>query len=509
MFAVGVALSACTGSGPDRAEGDPWQRAEQAFERNDPSAFDLWSNLPNEHPQARAARRRLAAADPHYQEGIRRLAAEDDEGAYEEIVRGLESAPMDPGYYPILARVYVARGNDAEAARFFERYLRARPAASDAEGVRAELRSLSPGASILTVTPPEPAPATPAPAPQPLWIWVALGLVAGVLLAGLVAWIATSLRRRGVGLARLVQEQPELHPAIAYLVGSLRHELLKHRVGAAREVVELLGEGQPTSAQRAFLESRLLGEARGPGRVADAGVGGASPSLPLDHAFDAYVRAFERALGGRFDVRRDRGFRAAQSAIHQVVVLTPKLSARHNARALRRLREAHEVLRSFDAELKQLVDGLIRTDVDAALLEQVVREVREEYAAGAVPLSAVEVEVPEAAAVEVFRIDLILVLKNIFRNAVLATGRGAEPGRVRLSLRVELELTGEETVHLSVSDSSEEPLTLEMIRDREFGRGLGLVTAAVDRYGGAISIEEGPSGFKKSVVVSFPCAYDA
>ena len=127
----------------------------------------------------------------------------------------------------------------------------------------------------------------------------------------------------------------------------------------------------------------------------------------------------------------------------------------------------------------------------------------------AVPLSAVEVEVPEAAAVEVFRIDLILVLKNIFRNAVLATGRGAEPGRVRLSLRVELELTGEETVHLSVSDSSEEPLTLEMIRDREFGRGLGLVTAAVDRYGGAISIEDGPSGFKKSVVVSFPCAYDA
>jgi signal transduction histidine kinase len=48
-----------------------------------------------------------------------------------------------------------------------------------------------------------------------------------------------------------------------------------------------------------------------------------------------------------------------------------------------------------------------------------------------------------------------------------------------------------------------------MIRDREFGRGLGLVSAAVDRYGGAISIEPGPGGFEKSVVVSFPCAYNA
>ena len=80
---------------------------------------------------------------------------------------------------------------------------------------------------------------------------------------------------------------------------------------------------------------------------------------------------------------------------------------------------------------------------------------------------------------------------------------------MRLGVRIALEVTGEETVHIELSDTSAAPLTLEMIRDREFGRGLGLVSAAVDRYGGAISIEAGPEGFVKSVVVSFPCAYNA
>ena len=155
------------------------------------------------------------------------------------------------------------------------------------------------------------------------------------------------------------------------------------------------------------------------------------------------------------------------------------------------------------------MDGLIRTDVDIALLEQVVSEVRQEYAPSAVELDSLTVDAGEAAAIEVFRVDLVLVLKNILRNAVLAVGRAPAPRSVRLGVRVAMEMTGEETVHIAISDTSDAPLTLEMIRDREFGRGLGLVSAAVDRYGGAISIEPGPTGFVKSVVVSFPCAYNA
>ena len=39
-----------------------------------------------------------------------------------------------------------------------------------------------------------------------------------------------------------------------------------------------------------------------------------------------------------------------------------------------------------------------------------------------IELDALLIEVEEPIAVEVFRVDLVLVLKNIFRNAVLAVG---------------------------------------------------------------------------------------
>ena len=119
LWAVGL-----QGCEPAAEAPDPWPIAEEAFTRNEPRAFDLWAELPTEHAESGSVRRRLATADTHYQEGIRRLAAEDDEGAYREIRRGLDHGPMDPGYYPIIARLYVARGNDAEAARL-ERAVRA------------------------------------------------------------------------------------------------------------------------------------------------------------------------------------------------------------------------------------------------------------------------------------------------------------------------------------------------------------------------------------------------
>ncbi|MBK6813707.1 MAG: hypothetical protein IPG81_33450 [Sandaracinaceae bacterium] len=40
----------------------------------------------------------------------------------------------------------------------------------------------------------------------------------------------------------------------------------------------------------------------------------------------------------------------------------------------------------------------------------------------------------DAAAIEVFRVDLVLVLKNILRNAVLAVGPGSRPRSVRLGV---------------------------------------------------------------------------
>ncbi len=61
-----------------------------------------------------------------------------------------------------------------------------------------------------------------------------MGLAAAALLLAIAALLAI-LARPGLGgksLAELAMARPELHPAIAYLVSSVRHELLKHRIGA-------------------------------------------------------------------------------------------------------------------------------------------------------------------------------------------------------------------------------------------------------------------------------------
>jgi len=108
---------------------------------------------------------------------------------------------------------------------------------------------------------------------------------------------------------------------------------------------------------------------------------------------------------------------------------------------------------------------------------------------------------PEDVDVEVFRIDLTVILKNIARNAILAVGRGAAPRRIRLGVELDLMPTGEETVRLFVEDTSSEPLTTEAIYDRRADRGLGLVTAALTRYEGSIEAGSGSDGYEKRVTV--------
>ena len=496
LLAFALALAACTS--PQRT--DPWPAARALFDRRDPRAFDAWRALPEWSEGHSEAQRRLEEADPYYREAVRHLAVEDDAAAQEAIRGGLERGPMDPAYYPVLARVFLDRETPAEAIRFFQRYLRARPNAPDASAIRDELGELSPGAAILLDAPPELTPASEeSAAPSvPLVAWVLLGVMAGILAAVAAARLRARLATRGFGLPRVIAEQPELHPAIAMLVGSLRHELLKHRVAATRDVLSLWADGCASEAQQTFLRDRLLGSGANGGAL-----------IPLDRAFDAYVRAFERSLGGRFDASRDPSFRAARAAIREILARTPAVGEDPSPRVWRNLEGAHVRLAGFDRELEQLTEGLIRTQVDEALLLEVVAEVREEYAAGRVALASIEVHVEESAAVEVFRVDLALVLKNVVRNAILAAGRGEDPAAVLIRTSLDLEETGEETLHFEIHDTSPEALTLDAIRDGEIGRGLGLVRAAVDRYGGAIAVAEGAEGFAKAVVISFPRAYQA
>jgi hypothetical protein len=79
---------------------------------------------------------------------------------------------------------------------------------------------------------------------------------------------------------------------------------------------------------------------------------------------------------------------------------------------------------------------------------------------------------------------------------------------VRIDVTTELEPTGEENVVIRVRDTSPDALTTEAIYDRRVGSGLGLVTAALSRYDGAIAVEPASEGWAKAVVLRFFRAFE-
>jgi C4-dicarboxylate-specific signal transduction histidine kinase len=261
-------------------------------------------------------------------------------------------------------------------------------------------------------------------------------------------------------------------------------------VGAVADVLSGLGSRRTSLDQLAFLSDRLYG------------------GVPLKEAWTAHLSAFSRALGHRLNPHRDRRFRTAARAIENIASLQPQLAS-YQPRAIERLARAHGRLVAFDKHLAGLQSRLVRTDVDDALLAQVVDEVRGEYAVSSVTLEELVCDsVEEEVRIEVPRIDLVLILKNILRNAIMAVARDEGGRRVRISTRIDLEPTGEEAVRISVSDSSSAALTTEMIHGRGVGSGLGLVTTAIKRYGGAIEVRPAGDGFTKEVTVIFFRVFD-
>lgn len=483
-----------------------WRDAQSRWsQQRDPLAWREWMDIDPGTPEGREARRLLAEADARYRAGIARVASGDPDArrTFEEAVL---LAPMDPRLYLPLARAFRAQA-DADpdnphlfirAAVYYRKFLLLVPDDPDAGAARRELEELDPeSAAWLDALGPEPAApiAGAATSSEPGAGWAAAPWLAlASLLLALVALVLLLARpgRRLRSLEELATERPELHPAIAYLVSGLRHELLKHRIGAVASAVEALAEGRASMPQRAFVTGRLFG------------------GEPLREAWEGHLRAFERALGPELDVRRrDRAIARAGRAIDAIARLEGALH-RGDRRAVERLRGAHEELRALDRRLALLVSRLVRTRVDAALLREVVDEVRGEYAPSRVALDGLAIDAPDPApAVEVFRVDLVLVLKNVVRNAILAVGRGEPPRRISLDVTTELEPTGEENVVIRVRDTSPDPLTTEAIYERRVGSGLGLVTAALSRYDGAIAVEAcAEGGWAKAVSLRFFRAFE-
>lgn len=461
-----------------------WIDAQALWRRGDVTAYAAWQAIEPLSSEGREARVRLERADGFYRSGVARLEG-DGQGAREALTQGVGLAPIDPRLYVRLGRACRTRGLEHRAIEYFTKYLTAYPDSAESASVRAELEELEPElAGVFDPIDPGTFARSEQVDGQSELRLLGLGALLGLLLAMFVSTAVRFLRHRGVSLARLAEDRPELHPAIAYLVGSLRHELLKHRVGAAGDALSALAAGDQGQEQLEFLRSRLFG------------------GQPLREAWQGYVDAFERALGG-LELRRDADFRMAERQIRRIAALESELAQR-DPRAVKSLAAAHDHLTAFDAQLARLVSGLVRTRVDDDLLAEILAEVQSEYAVSQVDLDEMLVDiVEEPADVEVFRVDLVLVIKNILRNAILATGRSESPRRVGLDVSLELEPTGEETVRLRVSDTSPEELRPEMLLDRRVDQGLGLVAAAVTRYGGSIEIEPGSRGFQKGVVVSF------
>ncbi|MAQ14035.1 MAG: hypothetical protein CMN30_04470 [Sandaracinus sp.] len=483
LLALGLAAAlACDDGGEHgvdtRAQ---WERAEEAWERGEVGAYAMWKELDTDTSIGREAHRRLAEADPHYREGVE-LLREGDPDARHALAAGIALAPMDPSFYLALARACRDQGLSLRAAEYYTKFLTAFPEGERAEEARVELRRLDPQLAGLfdqrTLLPRAPT----APDRSP-WLLIVAGVFLGGVLTLTTQTVARFQRTRGVSLERLVAASPEFHPAIAYLVGSLRHELLKHRIGAAADAIA----GAPDEERLAFLRKRLYG------------------GQPLVDAWEAHLSAFERALGHRVDLHRDRSFRRAGRAIRRIARLEEGIGAGQPA-ALSALAEAHRTLMALDRELAGLIGALIRTEVDRSLLEEIAKEVRSEHSAGRVELASLAIEPPagaEAVALDVFRVDLVLILKNVLRNAILAVAEDEPPRHVRLDAVVELEATGEETVRIRVHDSSAKTLDPEILFDRRVDRGLGLVAAAVHRYGGTIDVEPAEAPYEKRVVVAF------
>jgi signal transduction histidine kinase len=263
----------------------------------------------------------------------------------------------------------------------------------------------------------------------------------------------------------------------------LRHEFLKHRIGAAGEALHALIRGQASPEQRRFLEERLCkGE-------------------PLLAAWRTHVGALERSLGLKFALTRgDPLFRGAQRALAvlgRVATMTRPADAR-------RVEQARDSLERLDRELAELVARLAYCPVDEGFLRDVLVSIRSEWASGKVELDDISVgPVPEGVAVDVYRTDLRIVLKNILRNAISALAESPHPRRLAVDVLVELEPTGEEVVRIRVRDSSTQPVAAEVSTAAPTGveHGLGIVRTALLRYDGSLEIAPGTDGYAKAVVV--------
>lgn len=469
-----------------------WQHALTESQKPELAAgYEEWLRLDPHSRYGAAARTRLGQADTHYRQALT-LLQKGQPGAREALLRGKALAPMEPSLFLPLARALHAQENDFLAVQFYRSYLRHLPSSSDAPAARRELTQIETELSVLTTdlaSSDDRAEASDGFRSLSLLPFLLFGSALLGLLLGL-RWLLQRLRlRRHGSLRALALDNPELQPALTYLIGTLRHELLKHRIGAASQLLTTLAfqKGQPSAEQRHFLHRRLYGGA------------------PLLAVWNEHLQSLQRVLRVSHRLAEvDPGIAKAHRAIERLVRAERQLlTGKHGV--LAQLARSESELLHFDRELADLVRHMQRTLIDEALLAQALTEVRSEPRAAQVSIDeALLLPAAEPVYVAVYRIDLLLVLKNLIRNAVLAVEHSPAPHRIAIEVQTELLSTGEELVKMRVHDSCPSAIPAVRITGSDDAvpgqRGLDLVRMTLRVYGGSLGIEEGRPGFAKCVV---------
>ncbi|HSZ83735.1 MAG TPA: tetratricopeptide repeat protein [Polyangia bacterium] len=303
-------------------------------------------------------------------------------------------------------------------------------------------------------------------------------------VAAALALIAFALARRRFGgwtLAAAVRRQPALFPEIARVIGELRHDVLKHRVGVlglaadpkvdSADLARALLEPTPASAVVAAAHERLVQVARGQGLALRPL--GREPTLG---ALAADLARAERLLA------------APARQVDAVLAIDGRLRGAHADR-LAALLQLGPRTRLGAQELAAWI----------AAVEASARGDGARWIAPALLLGELDVDFP------VERAALVAIFSNLLRNAQAAAAREeGEDGHVIVRVERERDVTGRHVASLLVGDSAASALTLAAIEDRESGRGLAIVRDLVRQWRGHLVVRAEGAPFTKVVGACFP-----
>jgi tetratricopeptide (TPR) repeat protein len=356
-----------------------------------------------------------------------------------------------------LARIALAAGRTDEALAEIDRFLDSaapgEPGIADARAARTRLLRANDDAARI----------------RSRHRLVVGGIGAVALFALFLAWL------RGSSVARALLRRPRLYPAVTRTVGSLRHDVLKHRASvlsaatepsAREEVARALLLPEPASTAVAHAYERLREDARAQGVVLRR--------LSREPVFGPLVsdlRTAERILR--------RGGKTATLA---------RIDAR--------MREVH------GPRLAALLKQGPRTLVDATSLSDWIHGVEAEVRGGGAGWTAPSVLL-QGMAVEfpVEREALATIFANLLRNAQAAAAPG---GRVLVRLGEERDAAGRSVHVLLVGDSAPGDITLEEIESRESGRGLAIVRDLTREWAGHVVVRSEEPPLRKAVGACFP-----